>query len=106
MALSLLLTSAQIQAQSLYMPRDVRQAFKNGTRSNDGRPGPHYWQNHGRYNISIKALPPSRTIEGVESISYTNESPDTLANLVFKLIVNIHKPGAPRLGGTNENYLT
>jgi hypothetical protein len=29
-----------------------------GTRSADGKPGSKYWQNFGRYNISITATPP------------------------------------------------
>ncbi|MFL5740435.1 MAG: M1 family metallopeptidase [Flavisolibacter sp.] len=95
-----------LQAQKLYMPRDVQKAFLNGTRSADGRPGKNYWQNHGRYQINISAAPPSRTINGTESIVYTNNSSDTLRNLVFKLIVNIHKAGAPRLGGASEHYFT
>jgi hypothetical protein len=93
-------------AQKLYLPRDIQQAYNNGTRSLDGRPGKNYWQNHGRYTITVTATPPSRTIYGAEQIVYTNNSPDTLRNLAFKLIVNIHKPGAPRLSGAGENYLT
>ena len=68
--------------------------------------GPQYWQNRGRYHISITALPPHRTITGTEQITYQNNSPDTLRNPVFKLLVNIHKPGAPRDGGAAEEYLT
>jgi hypothetical protein len=94
------------QAQQPYMPRDVKEAFKKGTRAADGRPGKNYWQNRGRYDISITAAPPNRTITGNEQISYTNNSPDTLNYLVFRLIVNIHKPGAPRLGGAGPDYLT
>ncbi len=69
---------AQVQAQDLYMPRDIQHAFKNGTRSADGKPGKNYWQNYGRYNITITALPPSRDIKGTEQITYINNSPDTL----------------------------
>jgi len=93
-------------AQKLYMPRDVAGAFKKGTRSLDGRPGKNYWQNHGRYNIIVSAAPPNKTIRGTEEITYFNNSPDTLKNLLFKLIVNIHKPGATRLGGASPDYLT
>jgi hypothetical protein len=88
------------------MPRDVKAAFRKGTRSPDGRPGPAYWQNRGRYNISITALPPDRTIRGSEQIVYMNNSPDTLRNPVIKLFINIHKPGAPRVGGASPEYLT
>lgn len=93
-------------AQQLYMPRDVSNAFKKNTRSLDGRPGKNYWQNHGRYSININAMPPSRTIQGWEQITYINNSPDTLRGLVFKLLLNIHKPGAPRMSPASPDYLT
>lgn len=104
--LCMLLLSTALQAQQLYMPRDVKQAFNKGTRSPDGRPGPRYWQNKASYNIDITALPPDRTISGKEEIVYTNNSPDSLRNLVLKLFLNIHKPGAPRTGGAADDYLT
>jgi hypothetical protein len=91
---------------ALYMPRDVQQAFRKGTRSPDGRPGRNYWQNRARYNIAITALPPNRTISGSEEITYFNNSPDTIRNPVIKLFLNIHKPGAPRGGGASADYLT
>ncbi len=94
------------QAQSLYVPRNIEQAYKKGTRSPDGRPGKNYWQNHGRYDITVTAMPPNRTVSGSEQISYINNSPDTLRNLVIKLIVNIHKPEAARLRPANADYLT
>jgi Peptidase family M1 domain len=93
-------------ASPLYVPRDVKAAYRKGTRSPDGRPGPAYWQNRGRYDIAITALPPDRTIRGTEQITYMNNSPDTLRNPVIKLFVNIHKPGAPRAGGASADYLT
>src|SRR5450756_47414 len=96
----------QTGASSLYMPRAVQQAYRKGTRSPDGRPGSAYWQNRGRYNIAITALPPDRTVRGTEQITYMNNSPDTLRNPVIKLLLNIHKPGAPRGGGAPEDYLT
>lgn len=93
-------------AQHLYMPRDVKQAFRNGTRAADGQPGKNYWQNRARYNINITALPPDRNIRGQEEITYVNNSPDTLEHLVIKLFLNIHKPGAPRQSGAPADYLT
>jgi hypothetical protein len=96
----------QLQAQSLYMPRDIKQAYAKGTRSPDGKPGSKYWQNFGRYNISITATPPGRTIRGTEQITYINNSPDTLKRLNMKLILNIHRPGAARDRAAGADYLT
>lgn len=96
----------QAQAQNLYMPRDIQRAYKKGTRSADGNPGKNYWQNFGRYNITITALPPNRDIKGNEQITYINNSSDTLKRLNMKLILNIHRPGAARFFGANANYLT
>lgn len=96
----------QVQAQNLYMPRDVQKAFNKGTRQADGNPGKKYWQNHGVYSITITALPPDRNIKGTETITYENNSPDTLKRLNMKLILNIHKPGVARFGDASPDYLT
>jgi len=94
------------QAQSLYMPPDITQAYKNGTRSPDGRPGKNYWQNKGRYTITISATPPDRAIKGVEDIVYINNSPDTIRLPTIKILLNIHKPGAARSDNADNDYLT
>ena len=96
----------QAQAQNLYTPRDIQRSFNKGTRSEDGKPGKNYWQNHGRYTISISALPPDRNVKGVEQIVYFNNSPDTLKRLNMKLILNIHRPGVARFGTASDDYLT
>src|SRR5947209_17581891 len=59
-------------APALYTPRNIEQAFRNGTRSPAGRPGPKYWQNRARYDIAITALPPDRNLRGTEEIIYSN----------------------------------
>jgi hypothetical protein len=94
-----------LNAQELYIPRDIQQAYKKGTRSMDGKPGKNYWQNKGRYDIRITATPPSRTVRGSETIVYFNNSNDTLRNPIIKLFLNIHKNGAPRDGGASPDYL-
>ncbi|OUJ71377.1 M1 family metallopeptidase [Hymenobacter crusticola] len=94
------------QAQSLYMPRDIQRAYQKGTRSPDGRPGKNYWQNTARYDITVRATPPDRAIRGRETITYVNHSPDTLKSLVFRVIQNIHQPGAARDGDAGPDYLT
>ena len=95
----------QANAQNLYMPREIKAAYHNGTRSMDGKPGPNYWQNSGRYNISVTVRPPEREVQGTEQITYFNNSPDTLKHLNFKVIMNTHKPGAARFFGTGKDYL-
>jgi hypothetical protein len=94
------------RSQDLYMPRNVKQAYKKETRSMNGKPGKNYWQNYGRYDITITAMPPDRNIKGSETISYINNSPDTLRNPSIKLFINIHKPGAPREFPALSEYLT
>ncbi|TKK67393.1 M1 family metallopeptidase [Ilyomonas limi] len=96
----------EASSQGLYMPRNIKQAYLRETRSVTGRPGDKYWQNYGRYNISITAQPPSRTIRGTEQIVYFNRSTDTLQYLVIRIIPNIHRPGAVRYTPADSNYLT
>ncbi|NTS39324.1 M1 family metallopeptidase [Flavisolibacter sp. BT320] len=105
-SLFLLLSGFSSPAQELYKPRDVKKAFANGTRSDDGKPGKAYWQNRGRYTINIKATPPDRIIYGTEDITYVNNSPTELKQILLKLFMNMHRAGAPRAGGSSPEYLT
>ncbi|MFD1875269.1 M1 family metallopeptidase [Hymenobacter bucti] len=91
---------------TLYQPRDIKRAFDKGTRAADGRPGPKYWQNRARYDITVQAAPPSRDIRGRETITYFNNSPDTLKSLVIRLIQNIHQPGVARESDAGADYIT
>ena len=91
---------------SLFTPRSIRRAYTRGSRRPDGRPGPNYWQNHARYAIDVTTAPPARLVSGMELITYYNESPDTLRQLVIKLFMNSHRPGAPRTLGVADDYLT
>ncbi len=105
LSLSLLLCFYCSEAQ-LYMPRDIKRAYDKGTRSMDGKPGKNYWQNHAVYDINVTAQPPDRNIKGKETITYYNESSDTLRAPSIKLFLNIHKPGASREGNAFADYLT
>ncbi|NOT75552.1 MAG: M1 family metallopeptidase [Cyclobacteriaceae bacterium] len=95
-----------LNAQTLYTPRNIARTFQKGTRDISGKPGKNYWQNRARYAISVTANPPNRNITGTEEITYTNNSPDTLKSLVFKLILNVHQPGAVRQSPASPEYLT
>jgi len=91
-----LILGLQAGAQTLTMPPEIQKAYANGTRSLNGKPGKKYWQNRGRYTISLTAMPPDNTIRGIEQITYFNNSPDTLGSLNMKLIVNVHRSGGRR----------
>lgn len=93
-------------AQELYMPRNIKQAYINGTRDKSGLPGKHYWQNKGVYNIQLAVNPPNRRVTGTETIRYINNSPNELKAMVLRLIVNLHKYQSPRSGYVSKDFLT
>lgn len=74
----------------LYIPRDVQSLYEYGTRSADGRPGKNYWQNTADYTIAINYNPVTRLLTGTEEITYFNNSPDVLKEIVFKLYPNFY----------------
>ena len=98
--------SVTASAQELYMPRNIRKAYENGTRSLDGKPGKHYWQNKGKYDMTLTVTPSDKLVKGTETIAYTNNSPDTLRQLTIRFVNNIHKPQAPRSGYADADFLT
>jgi len=95
LALILLALLSHAGAQTLTVPPEIQKAYDNGTRSLTGKPGKNYWENHGRYYISLTVMPPNTLLTGSEQISYFNNSPDTLKSLNMKLIENVHR-GAGR----------
>ncbi|WP_461449826.1 M1 family metallopeptidase [Mucilaginibacter sp.] len=83
-------------AQTLTIPQGIAQAYSNGTRTLSGKPGKKYWENHARYTINMSIAPPNRMINGVEDITYFNNSPDKLDSLNIKLIENVHNAAGRR----------
>lgn len=94
--LFLLIFSAVILPQRYRMTRDVDAAFIKGTRTHTGMPGTNYWQNHSDYKISVEVNPVTRLLSGSETVTYYNNSPDTLRNIVLRLYQNLHKFGVAR----------
>ncbi len=43
-----------------------------------GKPGKNYWENHANYNIQVNFDPATQLLRGHETITYENNSPDTL----------------------------
>ena len=87
---------ASAQSSKLYIPRDILKAYEKGTRSYDGKPGPNYWINHTDYNIQAEVFPKEHKVEGHEFVTFYNESPDTLKQLVIRLYQDIMKKGNTR----------
>jgi len=85
-----------INAQSLPVARNYQQAYDKNTRTANGKPGAGYWQNTAAYNINVSFTPATRIVSGSEEIIYTNNSPDTLNQIWFKLYPNLYKRGSPR----------
>jgi len=92
----LLLLSGFLSAQTsrpLYQPREIQTALQSGTRSTDGRPGPDYFQNRAEYVIKAEFDPGSKMLSGTETITYENNSRDSLGQLYFNLYQNLYKKG-------------
>lgn len=104
--LLLLIVTYPLAAQNLYTPRNINQAIKGGSRTENGLPGQNYWQNHGKYDLNIQLDPATRAVNGEEIVIYTNNSPDTLNKLVFNFVNNVHKPGVYRNMIPEEAFIT
>jgi len=53
-----------------------------------------YWQQHVHYSISCTLNTSEHTIDGSETLEYTNNSPDTLKEVYFRLYWNIFTYGS------------
>ena len=95
---SIILLTGLTQAQEtrFFMPREIVQAYENGTRSYDGRPGPKYWDNTVDYQIEVEVLPSEKILKGSESVTYYNNSPDALTSLVIRLYHDAFRKANPR----------
>jgi hypothetical protein len=93
----LFVSSSNVYTQnSLYIPRNINDAYEKGTRTMSGSPGPNYWQNRADYKIKVQIEPPTRKLSGEETIIYYNQSPDTLDRIVFRLYQDFFRKGAAR----------
>jgi len=96
LALFLFGATACFAQTSLPVPLNIQAAYNKGTRSPNGMPGKNYWQNKADYTIKVNFDPHSRLLDGTVSIDYTNNSPDTLHEIWFKLYPNFYKKGVVR----------
>jgi len=89
----LFLFIAHLGSQSLYEPLKIQKCYQDGTRSHTGMPGPNYWKNTCNYDIKVMLKPDRGNIRGSELISYSNNSPDTLKELVITILSDLYKKG-------------
>ncbi len=101
-----MLIGTAISAQELYMPRNIRKAYENGTRDMSGKPGKNYWQNKGVYNVNVKVDAKTKIVSGSETIRYSNNSPDELKVLAIRFVNNVNKPQSARAGYASKDALT
>ena len=92
---TLLTTAAQAQSAG-YNPRETFAPFVppnavNEYRSANGAPGPAYWQNRANYNIQARLDVAAKTLTATETITYINNSPDTLTSLWLHLEQNLYR---------------
>src|SRR5215210_3796950 len=94
--LLILLTSTFSFAQSKDKPSDkFRQLSEdelptpNEQRTASGAPGNKYWQNRADYLIDVSLDETTNRINGKETVTYHNNSPDTLAYLWMQIDPNI-----------------
>ncbi|MCO6492110.1 MAG: M1 family metallopeptidase [Phaeodactylibacter sp.] len=94
------------QETRFFMPREIRQAYDNGTRSMDGRPGPKYWHNTVDYNIEVEVFPEEKKIAGSETAVYYNNSPEGLDRIVLRLYHDAFRKANARAYRVNPDDLT
>ncbi|HEY9046186.1 MAG TPA: M1 family metallopeptidase [Ohtaekwangia sp.] len=70
----------------------------NQYRTGSGEPGAKYWQQRADYTIDAEIDEPTNTLKGKETITYYNNSPETLKYLWLQLDQNINKKGNEDFG--------
>jgi hypothetical protein len=63
----------------------------NAYRSGNGAPGPEYWQNEADYDLHPVIDVQTKQLAATETITYTNNSPDTLTSLWLHVEQNIYR---------------
>ncbi len=75
----------------------------NEYRSGSGAPGPKYWQQKADYTIDAEIDEPANQLNGKETITYYNNSPETLSFLWLQLDQNVNKKGNEDFGNVFGN---
>ncbi|MBL31910.1 MAG: aminopeptidase [Flavobacteriales bacterium] len=106
-----LIDSAQIKNDPIFSQSDLEMEFKNtidpynpllppNTYTNTDNPNywknkmphPGYWQQDVHYSIKAELFDSTNVIEGTQTLTYTNNSPDDLDHVFFHLYANAFQP--------------
>ncbi|MBC3872458.1 M1 family metallopeptidase [Undibacterium flavidum] len=85
-------TLANAQSDDKFRQLEDLLPTPTATRAASGAPGHAYWQQRADYVIRATLDEEKRAIKGAETITYHNNSPDTLSYLWVQLDQNIFKP--------------
>jgi hypothetical protein len=86
-----LLANAQPGKPGLYMPLEFQKAYDKGTRKPDGRVSSSYWQNSSDYKLKARIDPAMKILHGEGLITYHNNSPDSIARIVFHTYADYYR---------------
>jgi len=75
--------------KTIFSPLDL--PTPSQTRLASGAPGPDYWQQRVDFKIQASLDPDERSVHGVETVTYHNNSPDTLDYLWLNLEQNLFR---------------
>ena len=107
-AVSQTVTNSKYQQPDKFRQLEEVLPTPNDYRTASGAPGHAYWQQKVDYVIDVELDDAKQRIIGRETITYTNNSPDTLTYLWLQLDANLRDPksgsnlsaNAPRLDGS------
>lgn len=77
---------------AVFAPLDL--PAPNAYRSASGSPTNGYWQQRADYRIQVRLDPAAHRLSGSETITYVNNSPDTLTHLWLQLDQNLFRSGS------------
>ena len=77
-------------------PEAYEAALAAGTREPSGRPGDRYWQQRVSYRIQAALDVSTGRITGSEAVTYVNNSPDSLREIMLHLDQNVYAAGVTR----------
>jgi hypothetical protein len=88
------------------VPVHFDNAVAKNYRTHIGKPGPAYFTNFAHYNFKATLDVANAGVRANGTIKYFNKSNDTLHQLGFKLLQNVHLPTTQRQVAVTPEYLT